>query len=164
MATCFDDDSPFITVAIAQVQMSLIWALSRSSLRWSDCRTKCRWHGKYHGKRLRLQETPAPHLLRRTRTAYDLRFPSCQLWRGRIVRLECSPGAGQVFYPMLCESDHGETKSRDGQRTLLRTDFHAGDRLCITGSSVGGSFRMWCNQECHSGGTCEAWYSCCVKK
>lgn len=23
---------------------------------------------------------------------------------------------------------------------------------------------MWCNQECHSGGTCDAWYSCCAEK
>ena len=110
-----------------------------------------------------LQLAQAPHLLRGTRATCNLRLPSCHFWRGGIVSLECSSSAGQVLHPMLYESDHGEIGAPGTDRMLLRTDFHAGERFCITGSSAGASFRMCDSQACHSGGTCEAWYSCCAK-
>jgi len=139
--------------------LSLLWLSAcatqnvPSDLRYQE---KIRWKATVITRR-------APHLSR-TRTGCDLGFPCRQLRRSGIVSLECSPGAGQVLHPVLCEPDHAEIRNRrQTGRISLRTDFHAGERFWMTGSSVGGSFRMWWSQECHSGGTCEAWYSCCVK-
>jgi len=61
----------------------------------------------------------APHLLRRTGAACDLRFPSCHLWRGSVVSPERSPGAGQVLHPVLCESDHGAIRIRGWTEGML---------------------------------------------
>lgn len=71
---------------------------------------------KRHWEEPQIQTTRAPHLLRGTRTARNLGFPSCQLRRGSIVRLECPSGAGQVLHPVLYKSDHGETKKPAGRQ------------------------------------------------
>lgn len=42
----------------------------------------------------------------------------------------------------------------------MHTAFQGGVKFCITASCEGGSFRICCIHECHSGGTCDAWYSC----
>ena len=66
-----------------------------------------------------------------------------------------APRVPEIFSVHCWEGRRGGVRGRVDSRARGRTCFQGGDKFWITGSSVGGSARICCSHECHSGGTCE---------
>jgi hypothetical protein len=102
-------------------------------------------------------------------------LPSIDFWQDGVVWLVRPSRASQIFHIWLNTRGCQSRKCR-GHVALVHTAFHGGDKFCITGSFVGGSFRICDIQACHSGGIwvalkscyensgqsgCEEWGRCC---